>query len=477
MPGSVPNGETAALLSPTDSGYGEDDAIFQASLDDFVNIMNLGRAEKLNYDLMTSNTRLKNEKSQVEEEKDRIKRQNEQLLATITQAEVLGAGVADLEKKRDELAKKVEDSELQLQMTRLSISSNEETQRIKAAKDAELEQLQCEIDELHAQVRETTAQCLTAHSENTKLRVQTDKHLGEIDHLRSKVEDLNNENQQLKQSNNDSHDLRTENAHLMDRIDKLLIEKDKDKDRIRRLSSEIPCLSETNDQLDAEITRKCDENSRLSLQIYSLEAENGGLKSEVTALTLANQSYKKKETENTKELGKLGAQNAELIVNLDAAKAIETTLRYQKTTTYDENVQLRATNKTQHNEIVALKAQLTTSPDVVRLKTDLAFYVTQLDLADHEARVFTCQHNRLKDVPDGKKSTREKDLGVIAQEMFQGWAHDQQFVDEYQKARQFVINHHRAHERQDVGRGDWAWELKNIFVGLDSYRNPSLSYV
>ncbi|KAL1600500.1 hypothetical protein SLS60_006886 [Paraconiothyrium brasiliense] len=114
--------------------------------------------------------------------------------------------------------------------------------------------------------------------------------------------------------------------------------------------------------------------------------------------------------------------------------------------------------------------------EIKSLKTDMAFYVTQLDLADRGCRAFTCSHDHLANLPDRNKSTRALDAGSTAWNMFRACSDDQVFMDAYHESRQKLVKHHRAHEQNDPGRGDEARTIKRIFLNVDERRGVSFEY-
>ncbi|CAO2653255.1 Nn.00g026660.m01.CDS01 [Neocucurbitaria sp. VM-36] len=109
------------------------------------------------------------------------------------------------------------------------------------------------------------------------------------------------------------------------------------------------------------------------------------------------------------------------------------------------------------------------------LKLDIAFYITQMDLVG--CRVFTCKHNDLSSVPDGQNSTRENAVWHIASEFFRDWENDNEFIEEYNGVRGYFLDHHRAHERVNQGRGDFSGQLHHRFLDLDGRRGVRVTYV
>jgi hypothetical protein len=110
------------------------------------------------------------------------------------------------------------------------------------------------------------------------------------------------------------------------------------------------------------------------------------------------------------------------------------------------------------------------------LKWDIGFYITDLDLTAAHMRVFTCRHRNFSDIPDGRHSTREKTAGVVAWQFFQDYQRDDEFIERYNDARQFTLEHHRAHEAINQGRATWASELKIELERIDRNRGVATSY-
>jgi hypothetical protein len=127
-------------------------------------------------------------------------------------------------------------------------------------------------------------------------------------------------------------------------------------------------------------------------------------------------------------------------------------------------------NSNLKNEVKALHEKISD------LKWQIGFYITDLDLAQANFRVFTCRHEHFHDIPDGRKSTREKTAGLIANEFFKNCQNDAGFIKEYSDARLAVLNHHRAHEKADQGRANWASELKWELDGIDQMRGLITPY-
>lgn len=130
------------------------------------------------------------------------------------------------------------------------------------------------------------------------------------------------------------------------------------------------------------------------------------------------------------------------------------------------------TQEFQSKEVASLYSKATQNEsdakDTRQLKKDIARYITHLDLAYEEFRVYTCSHKDPERLPDGNKSTREHDASSLAWEMFGAWQHDSVFRDEYCRFRAKLYAHHYWHEKYDPGRGNHAWEIKEACKCLQS---------
>lgn len=100
-------------------------------------------------------------------------------------------------------------------------------------------------------------------------------------------------------------------------------------------------------------------------------------------------------------------------------------------------------------------------PVIEQLKLDMAYYLTQLDLADAGLRVYTCGHKSFSSLQDSQNETRVKPMWLIANQMFDDWKADAEFMSQYKSCRAQVLKHHRAHELQNNGRGDRARNIKD----------------
>jgi hypothetical protein len=158
-------------------------------------------------------------------------------------------------------------------------------------------------------------------------------------------------------------------------------------------------------------------------------------------------------------------------------------------TVVDENWSLREKNKqleaaefskiisNLRSEIQNLSSQVSNMESLVSaanlkegkerdLKSSTAWTITSLDLADSKMRIFSCTHIALNKLPDSNHATSLKTMGDIATELFNAYHGDEGFLKDYECARQYAIDHHRAHERIGQGRGKSSSVLKKICMSL-----------
>ena len=129
---------------------------------------------------------------------------------------------------------------------------------------------------------------------------------------------------------------------------------------------------------------------------------------------------------------------------------------------------------TQNNQLKTQTQAL--EQNVSNLKFNIGIYITLLDLAESGFRVFTCRHKKFADIPDANHCTREQTAGLVGHEVFRDWKNDEEFMAEYNAARVFVLEHHRAHERVGQGRANAAWELKREMARVDEVRRVVVTY-
>ncbi|KAH4250592.1 hypothetical protein HBH69_227410 [Parastagonospora nodorum] len=170
-------------------------------------------------------------------------------------------------------------------------------------------------------------------------------------------------------------------------------------------------------------------------------------------------------------------QAAELKELRASLAATETKLDWYK----NERTRLLAENRSHADDRLFATSSIFTEntklkEEIRNLKKDIANNITDLDLADADWRVFTCRHDTFNAIPDGRNSTREKTMRVIATEIFLDHANDAEFMREYNDSRAVILNHHRAHERVNQGRGDWASNLKDELYQVDQRRGLVPSY-
>jgi hypothetical protein len=142
-----------------------------------------------------------------------------------------------------------------------------------------------------------------------------------------------------------------------------------------------------------------------------------------------------------------------------------------------QKLEIRNNNNAAGSQIAKLKAEAKDlRGEIANLQRDIAYYITHLDLAAEGFRVYTCGDDGLRDIRNDQNDTREKTASMIANELYYDWKDDAKFMKEYNSARQYVLKHHRAHERDKAGRGVWAGVLKNELINVDIRRGASITY-
>ncbi|KAJ4360735.1 uncharacterized protein N0V89_001302 [Didymosphaeria variabile] len=342
----------------------------------------------------------------------------------------------------------------------LSLVVPNEVQELRAEK----EQLNIELDQVKKQLASKTL----AHDEAlTQIKLQGEqletKRLAHEEALQqvSNLQDNVLARDAIKEASDYKIKQLTGGTSFMDRLDRLYNEKDKDKDQIQRLLEERLSLCE-------DLRRKGETTTQLQKQVFQFKKQLGSLQL---------------------QLGSRKAVESQLIdkcAEVDSLKYTLANLNTQKgaqsvglSTVRTELKDALNANQTQSKAITALEPHVAARCDKQKmweLKRDIAFYITHLDLANNRCRVFSCAHVSLFSLPKRNKSTLQRDARVIAGEFFRDWANDKQFMDQYHFQRQYVIDHHRAHERSASGRGAHSGTIKNILTQVDGGRNVSLEY-
>jgi hypothetical protein len=131
------------------------------------------------------------------------------------------------------------------------------------------------------------------------------------------------------------------------------------------------------------------------------------------------------------------------------------------------------------SEVAKLRREAKDKKDqIFMLKRDIAFYITHLDLANKGSRVYTCWHDNISNIiNDGQNITCQKNAGLVANDFFSDWAEDKDFLEEYNSARQHVLNHHRAHESMKPGRGDGSGWIRDELNQVDHRRRVNVTYM
>ncbi|KAI4628877.1 hypothetical protein J4E83_003430 [Alternaria metachromatica] len=122
------------------------------------------------------------------------------------------------------------------------------------------------------------------------------------------------------------------------------------------------------------------------------------------------------------------------------------------------------------NEVDIIKDKL------AELRWNALDYVMDLDLANRNFRAFDCEHDNVRNVPDGRNSSYGPTAVRVAQDIFRDWQDDEQFMRGYTHRRQKLIKHHKAHGRIQEGNGVRFWLLRDEFNNLDGQRGVNVTY-
>ncbi|KAF1919242.1 hypothetical protein BDU57DRAFT_568584 [Ampelomyces quisqualis] len=196
-----------------------------------------------------------------------------------------------------------------------------------------------------------------------------------------------------------------------------------------------------------------------------------------------------------RELKELRARFACIETNRDWFKKENTRLSTETNTHRANITKLNAQVTNLHNapkdDVAKLKAQVLSltsenKPNRTRISVlqkkinmlnyDIGFFITHLDLANADCRIFTCRHDNYKNIPKGQASAHKHDAGTIATEYFNDWKKDPEFIKEYKDARVGLVDHHRQHERAGEGRAEAASSIKSTLENIDRSRGVKISY-
>lgn len=142
--------------------------------------------------------------------------------------------------------------------------------------------------------------------------------------------------------------------------------------------------------------------------------------------------------------------------------------RYRQGDPASEN--LRSDNRTLKEENERL------SELVTNFQWNVVLTVNCLDGASTGFRIYTCDHDGLRAIPDDNRSTRLYTAENIAAEIFKCYHDDEDFIRLYTQERQDLINHHSAHERSGPGRGVAPWRLRKELQKIDDTRGVNVVY-
>jgi hypothetical protein len=161
---------------------------------------------------------------------------------------------------------------------------------------------------------------------------------------------------------------------------------------------------------------------------------------------------------------RLQSDNARLLAERNGSSANQHTINGHDDRLASENNRLKR-HIADHNDKLSV------------LRSNIAYYITQLDVSFAGWRLFDCVHNSFQDIPDGANSTRDtSDINTVVMEFLKDWVNDVQFVKDYNRERRTILQHPRAHERAVQGRGVASFRIKNEFVKLDEKRGIPIKY-
>ncbi|KAF9741621.1 hypothetical protein PMIN01_01160 [Paraphaeosphaeria minitans] len=274
------------------------------------------------------------------------------------------------------------------------------------------------------------------HLANEAALHRIEAYKGEVNMLQLKLNTLQNENQQLKMSPATVAGLmycNTKSRNESNVSDKAQIE-GSPQDHLR-----IVEVLRRKDDVNATLLGKMLQSAN---KISLLQFQLGLLNTAQTQLDDRNEELKTLKG----TVAALAKQRNDHFVKLCAVRA--------------ELHQAQNTNENHCKEIATLKVQAAAlqsdREETRQLKRSIALAITQLDLVYHD-------HAPV-------------DIRDIVDELFRDWHADEKFVDEYHAERQFILNHHQAHERDDRGRGEPASYLQGLFNTIDSRRDVPFRY-
>jgi chromosome segregation ATPase len=204
--------------------------------------------------------------------------------------------------------------------------------------------------------------------------------------------------------------------------------------KVEKLTDKIDTLSTANIRSQEQAREITNEKEFFRSKNVNLEGEIGTLR---TTVQTANSDRDWHRSEHLKLLEERNARDSER----NNEHSTVDRLKGENRKLEEEGENLRDSNRT--------------------LKENIAFYVTQLDLADAGHRVFNCFHDKSGHMPDGLHTARAKFAGLIATEFHNEYAADEEYVQLYDEQRQDILDHHRAHERIGQRKGDNSNLIRN----------------
>ena len=341
---------------------------------------------------------------------------------------------ARLQSHRDQLIHAIQEKELEIAMYNLSLTNAEEVKHTNEKRHQGLIRLQSEHEVLRNKYQELVNDFNIAKSDSTQLREKNNEQSRKILELMDKISQLEGICQGPRPVNNPSIDLSAHIETMMANLNLLIQQKAQDTEEIRELKAELQSLQSEYGTLKDVIAQTTESNMALVTKAQSLERWNAGQESENASLQT--------------ELNTLRTANAKL-----TAKKNQIQARASKDSSLNHQLQSQNTALRSENEDLDY--------EIRRMLADIAYYITQLDLAYAGYRVFDCVHDQLSDIPDRKNSTKQNSIDHVVMQLYRDYAKNTTFLKRYTEARQDVLDHHRAHERARQGRGSRSYDIRD----------------
>lgn len=106
----------------------------------------------------------------------------------------------------------------------------------------------------------------------------------------------------------------------------------------------------------------------------------------------------------------------------------------------------------------------------------IASYITDLDLVLEGVRIYKCEHDDYENIPYKVQHTQLKEGWMIANDMYNQWEDEEEFLEGYADARQDFLDHHRGHERLGHRKGDNSVQIQVVLNEVDRKRGAVINY-